>query len=186
MNSLCPLGNVVATSLRHNGLWHTLRMRNVCLAESMTYIAHAQSRPGHDVCRCHYVAARKKTAKSGHCACARMRDMRLVESWTESKLGPPQRQLQHRVRNKDISDFAPSDVEMSDIISGVLVDIVSTVFEGIPEEQAQKDPAECRGQDAAVLHSTANWEGLRCCSLELECIMHAMCGKMWWYLAVLG
>ena len=34
-----------------------------------------------------------ETAKSGHCACARMRDMRLVESWTGSKLGPPQRHL---------------------------------------------------------------------------------------------
>ena len=69
MNSLCTLGRVVATSLRHNGLWRTLRMRNVRLAESMTYIAHAQcrlveSRPGHDVCRCHYVTARQKQLKA--------------------------------------------------------------------------------------------------------------------------
>ena len=33
-----------------------------------------------------------ETAKHDHCACARMRDMRLDESWTGSNLGPPQRQ----------------------------------------------------------------------------------------------
>ena len=64
-------------------------MRNVRLVES---------RPGHDVCRCHYVTARKKT-KSGHCACARMRDMRLVESWTESNLRPPQRHRRKQRRH---------------------------------------------------------------------------------------
>jgi len=55
--------------------------------------------------------------------------------------GIPGRHLQHRVPNKDLSDFAPSDVEKSAIISGVQVNTLSTVFECISEEDAQQDPA---------------------------------------------
>ena len=42
-----------------------------------------------------------------------MRDMRLVESWTESKLGPPQGHLKEgdRAEFVDISKGNPRDVE---------------------------------------------------------------------------
>ena len=41
---------------------------------------------------------RVRTAKSGHCECARMRDMRLDESWTGSNLGPQHRQRRSPAR----------------------------------------------------------------------------------------
>ena len=41
--------------------------------------------------------------KNDHCACARMRDMRLDESWTGSNLGPPQRQTGKRQPYCDVT-----------------------------------------------------------------------------------
>ena len=48
------------------------------------------------------------------------------------------------------------------------------VSEGVLEEHGEEDTEESRGKDEAIFHSTTDWEGLRCSTIETDRAVHVL------------
>ena len=66
------------------------------------------------------------------------------------------------------------NVEQPAVDPGVNIDSVAAVLEGVLEEHGEDDTKDRRRKDAALFHSSAAMEGLRCCTIEADCAVHVL------------
>ena len=66
------------------------------------------------------------------------------------------------------------NVEQPAVDPGENIDSVAAVLEGVLEEHGEDDTKDRRRKDAALFHSAAAMEGLRCCTIEADCAVYVL------------
>ena len=65
-------------------------------------------------------------------------------------------------------------VEEVPVAPGVEEDAIFRLAEGVAQEQREEHAKKCRGQDTSLLHTVLDREGVRGCSVELDCAIHVI------------